>query len=326
MLNERELLNFIKNTYNNISDNCYLESANLGTGKNYLLKCGVKTKFFVKYFDQYSVYENLQDEIHANKILVNNDYPTPHYVLNRRSEFITPIDESSSIIIQEWVTGITPEKFSLTISQSINAIKLLARANILLKECNFKPMFLDLINNINKRKEETKKLLNIFILKKRTNLIIKNILIEKIKCLDLLENIDIDIEKFTFVNSHGDYNCLQLMMGNNKEIKYVVDFSRVSKVPAIWEIIRFYSFADPKCRNCKIDSKYLTKIINEYEKYIRLSIYDKKNAYILYAIQILSSHFGYKQYIEDGDEKNLDFAIWRVNFAKELLNKCGYIN
>ena len=325
MFNENNLLNIIKENYNSIDNFYCLVPAKLGTGENFLLKKEDKTIYFVKLFTQNSIYENLYDEIKAHKILIENNFPTPRYLLNNKNEYLTKIDSSKYIIIQDWVTGVTPKDFSLAFEQSTKAINLLAQINILLKDCNFKPRFLDLTDNLNKRKEETKAFLDLYFTNNRNNEDIVNILKDKIKYLDILEKQPLDMDKFTYVNSHGDYNHLQLLLSNEGEIKYVVDFSRVAKVPAIWEIIRFYSYADPKCKNYFFDDEYFAKLIEEYEKYIKLSEYDKKNIYIMYAMQILSSHFGYKQYIEKGSENSVSFAIWRVKFAGAMLKICGLL-
>ena len=325
MLNENSLLNIIKENYSSINDFYCLVPAKLGTGENFLLKKENKTTYFVKLFTQNSIYENVFDEIEAHKILIKIKFPTPRYLLNNQNQYLTKIDSSMYIIIQDWVTGLTPKDFSLTFEQTKKAINLLAQINILLKDCNFKPRFLDLTKNLSKRKEETKVFLDLYFKNNRKNEEIVNILKDKIKYLDILEKQTLDMDKFTYVNSHGDYNHLQLLLSNEGEIKYVVDFSRVAKVPAIWEIIRFYSYADPNCQNYLFDKEYFSKLIEEYEKYIKLSEYDKKNIYIMYAMQILSSHFGYKQYIEKGIEDNVSFAIWRVKFAGTMLKICGLL-
>lgn len=316
---DQNLLSFIINNYEIIDKSFSIKPANLGTGKNYLLTKNDINTYFVKLFDKNSIYENISDEIIANSILINNHFPTPCFLKNIYGLCITQLDENSSIVIQEFKSGHSPNKFSLSLDQSLQAIQLLAKMNILLSDCQFKQRFLDLVQNLSLRKKETIDFLNLFEKNKRNNKLLHDLLQEKIKCLEALEKVPLDMTKFTFVNSHGDYNCLQLLMQDNGTIAEVVDFSRVASVPAIWEIIRFYSYADAGCKNCNIDLDYLRKLINEYEKYIKLNEYDKEKMFVMYAMQILSSHFGYKGYIEQNNEKALDFAIWRIQFAKTLL-------
>ena len=47
----------------------------------------------------------------------------------------------------------------------------------------------------------------------------------------------------TYTNCHGDYHVMQLVCGE-RSIRAVIDFSGACEQPAMWEVIRFYSYGD----------------------------------------------------------------------------------
>lgn len=62
--------------------------------------------------------------------------------------------------------------------------------------------------------------------------------------INLLNEFDMDYMTFTNlkrVNSHGDYNNLQLLCDKNN-ITAVIDFSSAAKLPAVWELICSYTY------------------------------------------------------------------------------------
>ena len=117
-------------------------------------------------------------------------------------------------------------------------------------------------------------------------------------------------------NSHGDYSRLQILcdIAKNK-INAVIDFSGAASVPAVWEIIRSYSYGAKECINgSNIDLIKFKKYIEKYLKYGKLDLFDISNMAGFYYYNLLRSTYGL-----NSENRNLnDFAIWRTGLCKYL--------
>lgn len=157
---------------------------------------------------------------------------------------------------------------------------------------------------------------------------IKRDLEEKINMIKDIseENIFIDTKKLTIKNTHGDFNVLQLIYKNN-HINSVIDFVSACKMPVVWELIRSYSYIDKNVKNGIFNLDTFTDYIKEFNKYIKLNDYDLKYMSYIYLIQLLSSTYGYKEYINNNENiELLVFAHFRTNICKYLFNNAENIS
>ena len=113
---------------------------------------------------------------------------------------------------------------------------------------------------------------------------------------------------------------------NNDKIISVLDFISASKLPIAWEIIRSYTYIDINAKDGKIDISNLKDYIKEVNKYIKLSNNDLKIMPYLYMFQLLSSTYGYKEYIYNNKKDLLEFACFRTNLATYLFNNAELIS
>ena len=137
----------------------------------------------------------------------------------------------------------------------------------------------------------------------------------RIKILkEMEENFDFSIiQKLTMLNSHGDFCSQQLIYRDNKE-PVIIDFKKAKKMPIVWEVIRSYSYIDKE-----FNIEHLVDYFKEFIKYIQLNQYDLEYASYIYLIQLAGSTYGYKEYNEDFDQKELlQFAFYRTNLCKIL--------
>ena len=137
----------------------------------------------------------------------------------------------------------------------------------------------------------------------------------RIKILkEMEEDFDFSIiQKLTMLNSHGDFCSQQLIYRDNKE-PVIVDFEKAKKMPIVWEVIRSYSYIDKE-----FNIEHLVDYFKEFIKYIQLNQYDLEYASYIYLIQLAGSTYGYKEYNEDFDQKELlQFAFYRTNLCKIL--------
>ena len=67
--------------------------------------------------------------------------------------------------------------------------------------------------------------------------------------------------------------------------------------------------------------------IKEFNKYVKLNEYDLKYMSYIYLIQLLSSTYGYKEYINNNENiELLEFAYFRTNICKYLFNNAENIS
>ena len=133
----------------------------------------------------------------------------------------------------------------------------------------------------------------------------------RIKLLEKIKNIKLEMDKFTVKNTHGDYFISQILCGEDS-INAVIDFTANCVHPACWELIRSYSYADPKCVNGEIDFNNLNEYICNYMKYSKLNEYDIKMMAYLYYYQLTVCDYFSQYYESDNSNKKVlcDYAHW----------------
>ena len=139
----------------------------------------------------------------------------------------------------------------------------------------------------------------------------------RIKLLDKIKQIKFEMDKFTYKNTHGDYFISQILCGENS-INAVIDFTSACVHPACWELIRSYSYADPKCADGNIDCDNLKKYIHNYMKYSKLNNYDIKMMAYLYYYQLAVSDY-FSQYYESNNSNRkvlCHYAHWSTMLCR----------
>ena len=127
-------------------------------------------------------------------------------------------------------------------------------------------------------------------------------------------------DELTIVNTHGDYNVLQFIYNQNK-VSAVIDFISACKMPIVWEIIRSYSYIDKDVKNGEFNMANFIDYVNEFTKTIKLTKLDLELMPVLYLCQLLTSNFGYKQYVSDINKKDLlEFGRFRTKLCRYLFN------
>lgn len=139
----------------------------------------------------------------------------------------------------------------------------------------------------------------------------------RIGLLDKIKNIELEMDRFTYKNTHGDYFISQIICGDNC-INSVIDFTSACIHPACWELIRSYSYADPKCINGKIDYDNLVKYIKDYMKYSNLNTYDIKMMAYLYYYQLAVCDYFNQYYESNNSNKNVlcHYAHWSTMLCR----------
>lgn len=112
---------------------------------------------------------------------------------------------------------------------------------------------------------------------------------ERIKHLNRISAFDIDTEKPTYANSHGDFYIGQII-AKDKKIT-VIDWTSACKLPAALEVVMSYVFAAPECKNGKISGDGLKRYIDHYSRYFHLNDYDIKIMPRLFYFQQIMCHY-----------------------------------
>lgn len=139
----------------------------------------------------------------------------------------------------------------------------------------------------------------------------------RINLLDKVSHIKLEMNKFTYKNTHGDYFITQILCGE-RSINAVIDFTSACVHPACWELIRSYTYADPKCADGSIDFDGLKKYIGNYMKYCNLNNYDIKMMPYLYYYQLAICNYFSQYYDSNNTNKNVlcYYAHWSTMICR----------
>ena len=319
MFTEKEMQEIIKEKYG--IDVIKVEKINRGSASITKVLTNGKSYIFKEIQDKYNK-EFIIKEIDIINYLTKRNMKVPIYVQCKDGKYYFE-HNGRVVIMQEFIDGYTIENNNGTHEQIIESAKYLG---LIVKELeDYKKLWSwnidkwdqnEYLNNSIKKHEE---LLNYFDEKKHYNWV-KQDLEDKIKMSkSLVHNIEKfkDINKITYKNSHGDYSVQQFIYKDGK-INAIIDFISASCLPICWEVIRSYSYIDPECKEGNMNIETLVEYVQEFTKYVSLNEYDLKYMPYIYLIQILDSTYGYKQYLKKDNDKILNFAKQRTNFARWL--------
>ena len=276
--------------------------------------------FFLKELQEKFTRESLEREIALCQLIKHGGIPTSEFVKTVKGGYIC--EESGRLLhMQIFIDGRTYERNRFEDSLLFQSADLLGRIHCSLANVSFLPEGFSenwFVNwNI---KDSLKKYMDIKEKVKHADL--RKDLQEKVisACdtkINLLNHFDMDyipLKNLKSVNSHGDYNNLQLIC-NKKNITAVIDFSSAAKIPAVWEIIRSYTYCAKECCDGKeINFMKLKHYIDSYLKKSNLSQFDIDNMIKFYYFNLLRSSFG----LNATDEEMIEFGLWRANLCEYL--------
>ena len=98
-------------------------------------------------------------------------------------------------------------------------------------------------------------------------------------------------------------------------------------MPVAWEIIRSFTYIDKESANGDLNIENLVDYTKKVMEYVTLNEYDLKWMPYFYLMQLVTSTFGYEQYIQNSNQKQLlDFAFWRCKMSVTLFNRLEEIS
>lgn len=320
--NNDEIKTFLLTNYNIEPIN--IKALTVGSANCYKIECE-KNNYFLKEFQKKFCKEELIKEVEICKLIIEHGIPTSSFVKNTRGFYITEYNQSY-VHLQYFIDGFMfernemPEFFLYESARILGKINKILNNNIVLSE-GFKTEWFT-----KWRKEDS-----VFKLESiKENILNRNISIDTkdklIKSCDikieLLNKYNEDYLKFLSlenVNSHGDYNNLQILCDiKNKRISGVIDFSSATKIPAVWEIIRSYTYSSNECvSGTEFCLNKFLEYVQQYLKNYKLSRFDLSNMAGFYYFSLLRSNYG----LDSENDSLNSFGIWRTNLCKFLSDK-----
>ncbi|MDD5865295.1 MAG: phosphotransferase [bacterium] len=320
VLNEKIIIKIIKKQYN--IDVYQVTKLNRGSANLYSIN---DNKYILKEFQSKYTNAEIEKEIFIINHLKADIIPVPEYLQTVEGKY-SFIYEDKIIIMQKYIDGYIIESNTANYEQMMESAEYLGKIVKSLKTLKFDLPLNDVSDwysnkTIDESIEKQKKLLE-KISEKEYPQIYKD-LNDKISMLkNVRDKFDFsDMDKISIMNTHGDYSLLQFIYKDGK-INAIIDFVSACKMPVVWEIIRSYSYIDPEAKDGKIDINNLLQYVKRFTNYVSLNEYDFKYMSYIYLVQLLTSTFGYKQYIADNTKNELlEFAFFRTKLCKYL-----YIN
>ena len=239
----------------------------------------------------------------------------PSFIKNNNRKYYS-IYKDRIVILMDYISGYSIEAFNATKNQIIDSANKYGKLiSVLTNYKKFVPEYsIDkyTTHNIEETVNNIKDLIN-----RSNNEDINNDLRIRLNIINDIKNIVID--NVTKITCHGDYYVSQCIYEND-EIKTILDYGSVKKMPVSIELIRSYIYLDNNGKTGKFDIDNLILYVKEFMKYYKLNNNDLKFMPHMYLIKLLRSDFGYKQYIENSNRKDEFLAI-----GKKLQNQIIFI-
>ncbi len=322
---EKTIKSVVKQKYD--IDVTSIKKLNRGSANIYSLN---NDKYILKEFQAKYTKKEIDKEIEIINHLKSDGIPVPEYISTVNDKYCFKY-KGKVIIMQKYINGYTIDSNTGSDEQVLESgyylgkiIKSLESSNIKLTSNDITDWYSKdtLEESIQKHKDLLK------LVDKAKEPKIYQDFMDKLEMLNYVKDkMDFtDMKHVSVMKTHGDYNVLQFMYKKDK-ICAIIDFVSACKMPVIWEIIRSYSYIDPKAQEGRIDIDTFVKYVREVNKSISLNKYDYKYMPYLYMIQILTSTFGYKQYLKDNSKTSLlEFGFFRTRLCKDLFKNADLIS
>lgn len=326
-LSNEEIIKFVKNTYGlEITE---VKKIDRGSANIYSLN---NDKYILKEFQsKYTKYE-IDKEIAVINHLKENKIKVPIYI-NTLKNLHNCVYKNKIIIIQKFIEGYVLNSNCGNYKQTIECAELYGKIVSSLETLPIELPSSDISGWYSKESFENsiKKHENLLSLLDESDEIdfkIKKDIEEKISLIKtVMSTLDFsEMKNLTIKNTHGDYNVLQFIYKDNK-INAVIDFVSACKMPIVWEIIRSYSYIDEDVKNGEFNLDTFVTYVKKIDEHVKLNKYDLRYIAHLYLIQILSSDYGYKQYIYNHENVSLlNFGYFRTNICRYLFKNIKLIS
>ena len=330
VFSNEEIISQVKEKYNIYVTK--IEKEPRGSANIFYIYDGNETKYVLKEFESACNEDNVIKEIKIINHLRNDGIKVPTYIETIEGKYYFKY-KNRTVILMKFIDGYTKEANTGNQEQVMESAEILGKMLKSLK--NFGELQAD---DIEKWCDKSKlisgknKLLKLLeqvesYSENDTILQIKSDIKSRINIIEKIENIDFsEMKNMTLMNSHGDYSIMQFIY-KDEQVEALLDFAKARKMSVSWEIIRSFTYIDRDSINGDLNIENLVKYTKKVMQYVKLNEYDLKWMPYFYLIQLVSSPFGYEQYLNDKNQKQLlNFAFWRCKMSKNLYNKLNEIS
>jgi hypothetical protein len=292
---------------------------NIGRNTHYILET-TRGRYFIKTLNTTNENIRIYDEIMVcKKLRIKGMATIPEYIKRRDGGYLTQIDAQTFLNVQRFIGGDTwrkneaPDWLLLAGADFIGDVHTHLNRTDLRQRCA--------IQRINDSAVSLKKIENIEqIIMNLHDSDAKYFLMNDISLRRkvLNKHRKVKLDKLTFVNGHSDYTVTQ-MITSEKKLVGVIDFSEVSNIPAIWEIMRFYLNSAPEIKEKYCHEKRFFEFLSRYIDKVKLNVYDKDMLMVFnlyYFCQALSVYD--KLLSNDFSKPYMDRIISRNNIIRYL--------
>jgi hypothetical protein len=295
------------------------EINNVGWSTNYVFKT-TTGKYFVKILSFNDENNNCLDEIKICNFLREKGYPVSNFFQNRQGNYISELNKMLAFHVQEFVEGDIWNKNTAPSWLLEQGSYFIAKIHKELKYMNLGiRSSIDTINDKNKHVNRIDEILNGF-KQREVNEDNKFFIYELERRRDIILNSElIDMSKLTFVNGHSDYSITQLITSDRRIIG-IIDMTEVSRVPAIWELLRFYLNSTTEANEENIGVNSLKKFLDIYMNICSLSSYDLEMMHQLNYLYMCQAVTVFEKIIQTNDDKFVGRAKLRINKLKRFEN------
>ncbi len=294
-----------------------METSEYGAGGlTYFVTAGDR-KYVVKYpSDNEMNHPDIEPNI-CNE-LISQGIPACRFIAGKNGNFVSTDENGRRFTVQHFIEGETYDYNESLTAMQIKSAAMLARIHVAMKNIKNIPCGIN-TDFFKFRKPEV------------TNSSYQNTLkqaidngdieiAEKIRSnmnvISTLPDFNFSPDKFTYGNTHGDYNISQLIW-KEEQINAVIDWTCACSHPYIWEIVRSYVFMAPEVKLGEINIEALINYISVYLEYGKLNKYDIENAGNLFFYFIAVCDF-YGQYY-NSITKNRYIYLKQADMASKLL-------
>ena len=250
--------------------------------------------------------------------LSNKGLPVSEFVQNRQGEYLSEDDNGKLFHLQKFVEGTSyelncaPEWLLVEMPKTLGKIHSVLATYKGLSEGIGENFFFSMTPEKALKSYES----TLEIARQKNDIEVENDLLFRISLMKRFPLYNIEINKLSNKNTHGDYSINQIICGENK-ILAVIDWTTACIHPAVWEIMRSFIYADPGCKEGVINGSKLAEYIGNYLSFSDLNAYDISMMAKVFYYQIAVCDY-YRQYYESKTD-NRYIYLHQAIFSTKLL-------
>lgn len=294
-----------------------ISESKFGAGGNTYFVETTSGKYVVKYFSENEM-NHPENEAEIRAFLIEKGIPVCQFIRNRMGQSISEDENGRRYHVQRFIEGCTYDYHEAPDWLMGESAKLLGTIHTVLLD--YKPLHEGVgqnffrncsLDNIRKGYESTLKQA-IDNGDTQITLDIKS----NMNILERMNSYNFDMKKFTYANTHGDFMITQLICDENK-INGCIDWTTSCRHPVVWEIMRSYVYASPRCAEGEIDIADFIEYVKIYQKFAKLNPYDLENMGKLFFQFCAVCNF-YSQYYSSMT-KNKGIFLQQATLSSKLL-------